>query len=1095
MVVVNLAAAQAALLLGQAGTTVGAAALGTGVGTLVPTDVMLGGTTGFNGYTAEGFFEDAIADAAEGVTADDGFALLSGGIGGGPSFANQLGIPSYADQGFVPGVEAVAYGAPVMDYQPSFGKPSPNVFRPLESRAQTRELVRGAANDALGLVSDDLEIPRPTGQFANQLDAATLALGGTLFLVMITRAYRHLATQPGISPLSSALKLAAYTFGATVFGARVATDVLSAAYRNEKFTLDLQHLLMDATYAELGVWALVAFVWAWVAGAKYPQARFWMNRFMPYETERRPQILSKKIFHFPEEEGVVSRLFDRPGAIAETQPQMEFSVDADYLARPPVVARLYRDAKDSPVGQALGWGLDKLRYALGWTTNAAVRLGLNVVPIRLVNLVARPLGLGVTPVRHYLHKPARPGASYRSIDQAFSSLQGAGGKISFEADPSNIGEIRTVVRALNEAGISVKSVHTTVKNVSDPTTVQPNGQTYRVLEGAWILEKDGTKVKISETMTVTDETGPVTVLEGGIEGKGTIDVLDLKTLRKHGHSKFEFEIESRDLARDLPRVSQALVRRPVSRPFWRSRWQYLNPYAWGGLATNLIPFIPLPGVSQGLRQTIRRSLAPTPLTITVNQPRGLSGADLERFDGSIGVLAAQRRTTSRMKHPPKTHLAKPMMEGLVEDGLVKAMTTLEVTAAFLKSREGRLLLEELKEASGDTLRQEADSHSGVVFLTLPTQAVESLLSRRSRLAHYAKRPSWSSQRVNVALPNPLTDAGFAWKISAPETEALKLGIRRGDSRSRADIIKGRRVVRKYSPGFLGAGGGWHGMTASAGYFLYDLTVGNAVSLWNLTRTVTLGSIRSFRLDRQIAVAAVTIGGGVLSMPVTSLMKAAAGWRDLGVILVSGSRVFLTGGLNALAGPGLMAYAGPAKFDGFFTYIASMTALRLWELPNEAKEQDRMLYKQVLLDLLDEDRPEVRAALAQRLIEIETRAQDRNREGILVLRLKHLLDTGVVKSGDLEIIRTRYDEIKDDPERAAHFLLALALNESLLEVMRQPHLHPDVVDPEEAPQVWAFWQQEFAAHAAEVQALRGQYFGQGTQTATRQADDTGALASR
>jgi hypothetical protein len=113
----------------------------------------------------------------------------------------------------------------------------------------------------------------------------------------------------------------------------------------------------------------------------------------------------------------------------------------------------------------------------------------------------------------------------------------------------------------------------------------------------------------------------------------------------------------------------------------------------------------------------------------------------------------------------------------------------------------------------------------------------------------------------------------------------------------------------------------------------------------------------------------------------------------------------------------------------------------------------------------------------------------------MLRLKHLLDTGVVKSGDLEIIRKRYDEIKSDPERAAHFLLALALNESLLEVMQQPHLHPDAVDPEEAPQVWAYWQGEFDRHAPDVAALHDHYFNGDIQAADQGGHRDEALASR
>lgn len=411
------------------------------------------------------------------------------------------------------------------------------------------------------------------------------------------------------------------------------------------------------------------------------------------------------------------------------------------------------------------------------------------------------------------------------------------------------------------------------------------------------------------------------------------------------------------------------------------------------------------------RAKLRSQFAPT----AVNVELGVSPQDEARLAKDLQGVSSQRQTVSQLYEDPVTEFSRPVVEYLVEQG-----KNSEITLSVKQAELNRVA--DIVQLSGDkvifVLRltgsravQVAAVKKGkdYVFTLKAEEALTAAKDSKSLLTRLAVKES-----VNVVLANPVVKASDLWAIS--EAEKVASRVKPGSTLSYKEALQETPSILK--------------------------TFQN-----------------SFKFGRARSVAARTMSTFFMSATIAFLSKKAQGFGTK-TALVTSSRTLISGVINSSLAPTFVSRLGMARHIGFTAYLGSVTWLTGLELFNELKESDLLLFNEEIQDIQGENRPEVRAEIAERMrqLEIDTyRTHPDLREGFIEERIQHFMATGVATPEDATLLKGLYEA--GEGSRTGwdgHFLAALLLDDGL---KASVNASPDVRD---------FFSAEVAEHKVDIE---------------------------
>lgn len=612
-----------------------------------------------------------------------------------------------------------------------------------------------------------------------------------------------------------------------------------------------------------------------------------------------------------------------------------------------------------------------------------------------VRELLKPNGnLGFTVNAEHVAKPA--------VRSALESLADKAAVVEVGADYELLMALREKLIALPEnLGISFSINHTTAKNISKKH-VEPGQGT--LLKGSVIRSGDK-RVTLHEDLVLDATSGGMYVYSGVLQTSGQVEIGNSRLLNKfYGASAFtlKFEGPAKTL---LEFVSDNISKREISG----------------------FKYHPLNATPDGVRQKMRRNFAPTPLKVTLKNPleKDLGEQEQQGIVQALKTLATQKVYASRLKKAPTVSAKPAVIEWLIQK---EKATTLDLVMPRY--------IYELTSHLWGSARVVLEQTEKKVVVRVPATLIATVWRAHKRFVIGLAKKG----KIKIQLPNELRATGAVWKISDVENIAMRTKF--GSWETLKNVEDRLRFSTTDAPGLDGT---WERIMDSSIHGLGRFVESAGMMVKGVERTLSFGRVWS--------ILALTSAGFLMSASVTSTSKFAQGFRDPHVYVTSGMRVGLSRILNAMFGPGIVNLVGTASFSNFKYFIPSVTWLTVWEMFNEVKEIEALLYKQKISALLGEDRQDKRHKLAEEIIELEEKSNPALREDILSLRLANLMQTGVYKNGDGKLLKKMYEEGKNsNPKFAPHFLFALGLDESLMsQILNQE------------PEVVAFFDAEFTIH--------------------------------
>lgn len=397
-----------------------------------------------------------------------------------------------------------------------------------------------------------------------------------------------------------------------------------------------------------------------------------------------------------------------------------------------------------------------------------------------------------------------------------------------------------------------------------------------------------------------------------------------------------------------------------------------------GAVNNLIP--------TAARPSLHRHIWPTTVHVAVKQ----APTDDAAFE-ALAVVAGQERYAVRPQSP-LVPVSRAVAESIGGDTLTLAMKAKEW------ARHERFFRDEMGVVDVETFPDNAK----LVAFHLPNAAVVAALTRENdTFAALARK-----QGVRIAIPVPLL-APKDVALLTPH-EDIAICVPPGDATSLDDLrfptVRPHLSAERFLRGFG--------------------TVGRSTR-----QGVTNG--------RVAAISALTTAGVPIAAPVTITTKMLTGYTDAATWMVSGLRLFISGGINTIFLPVMRSWFGAHRLNNYLYYLPGLFVLALvYETANDVMhdEPERMWYKMLAEDLSYEGRPEGRASELAALHAQEPRVGDR--KFALNFRLGNLLPTGYYTAEDAGLLMEMYAELGGDTDAEARFLAGLIHDPGFVYLVQQ-----------------------------------------------------------
>lgn len=561
---------------------------------------------------------------------------------------------------------------------------------------------------------------------------------------------------------------------------------------------------------------------------------------------------------------------------------------------------------------------------------------------------------------------------FRSQKKPLHDLAGVAAAVSFNVNnPYNLELILPDLLTLaSHADLTVSIKATRIEPVKNAVLSPGAGE---LIAGSVII-KDGKEKVLNYNQKITAETkvrkGKLRVIESHDWSSGAAG------LRKYSEDT-SFTVTVKGPAFEtLQKVSDAVVHRHLSDELIPVVNQvFAAPRR--ALVTPILNLLP-----NKVREAVRNWLLPTSLNVALSVKDKPAVAALLDQKGAVETLdtfATQKRWVGRLRSNPTIELSVTGVDLLAEQGKKELIITIP---------------DKLRAAVGFELPLARASHKP--WLGTATSEYALPIDQAKTLARkFANDPK--SKTIRIQLDNNVTAANALPNLSEAEKVSGEVGA--GSPMTMAEY-------REKPP----------------------LTLLESAAMFARTAAPTL------RYGRFPVIAALVLSGAWMSFPITSLTKYLQGFEDPAVYFTSGKRIFLTSSFNRLAGPTIIAKVKESGYSGFKFYMPGMTFLTAWEVSNELKEADVTLYRQKTRDILGEDRPEKRLAIALDIQDLEQRISEKkpeHRSEIIVARLLNFISTGVSTPEDAAILKALYEEGSGNQAFEVDFLLAVAADDGFV----------------------------------------------------------------
>lgn len=392
-----------------------------------------------------------------------------------------------------------------------------------------------------------------------------------------------------------------------------------------------------------------------------------------------------------------------------------------------------------------------------------------------------------------------------------------------------------------------------------------------------------------------------------------------------------------------------------------------------GVRPRALLFSPFHLTPRPVRSVLHRVMWPTTLTVEMKDPP----SDEAVYD-AMATIAGQSRYVVLPK-APLALISRAVVESVVADQQQIILT--------LKREDWERHTSAFSELADPTSVMPSPDYSKMVNVPVDSDAVLRALTQ----AGGDLLPLVRDGRVKLVIPAPLCTPQDVAKLSPHENVAIQVSA--GDLTPLDDL--------RY-PKQEGASAPW----------------------WRLVgRSVNQGP----RFGRLPSIAAITVVGAPLSAPVTIMTKALTGYTDPATWIVSGLRVYLSGGVNMLFTPAVRGMVSAQRFNNYLAYLPGLLLLSvLYEPINDVvhNEPPLMWARSLMEDNSHEDRPGARRAQLDNLrIEEASITEPEGREFVLNYRLGNLLPTGYYTAKDVAILTQMVIQLQKTDSMAGDRLLA------------------------------------------------------------------------